>query len=76
MCGSKPKKPKAPPKVVERDLKAEQSEAEAKAAAKANEEAARLRSVKGSMMQRRAKTATASTAQGAAKAGGATKLGG
>jgi len=76
MCGSKPKKPKAPPKVVERDLKAEQAAAEAKAAAKANEESARLRAIKGSMMRRTAKSSTANTAQGAAKAGGATKLGG
>lgn len=77
MCGSKPKKPKAPPKVVERDLKKEQAEAAAKATAIANEEAAAARRAKGAMLKQRGAGVggTANTAAAGAKAG-AKKLGG
>lgn len=75
MCGSKPRKPKPPPKVVERDLKKEQAEAAAKAAAKANKEAAATRAAKGVMMRRQAGVSGAANTT-SASAVGAQKLGG
>jgi ABC-type Na+ efflux pump permease subunit len=76
MCGKKPKKPKAPPKVVERDVKAEQEAAAAEAAKKANEEAAQARKAKSKMLAMRSSArggSGATTMPGAT--GGKTKLG-
>jgi len=76
MCGSKPSKPKPPPKVVTRDLKKEEAEAAAKAAKKANAEAAQARVAKGAMMRMRAGVEGKANTMAAGAKAGATKLGG
>ena len=78
MCGSKPKKPKAPPKVVERDLGKESAESAEAATIKANEEAARTRTGKGSLMRKKiaSSKSVANTAMSSAKPSGSPKLGG
>jgi len=77
MCGSKPKKQKQP-KVVERDLKAEEAAAAAKAAQKANEESAgeRQRKYKSGMMRRGTRMGGAANTGGMVARGGNPTLGG
>ena len=77
MCGKKPKKPKGPPKVVERDMKKEQEMAAAKAAEAANLEEAQARKAKAKMLSMRSQgvQGPAKTMMPGAQAGGKTKLG-